>query len=128
MSALVKSVSWYLVVAMLVIGIVPRVDAAFSPSERIALAQFDRHVDMEKIQKVLEAKMVRDRLAQLGLSPEETRQRLDQLSDSRIHELALNLDQLKVGGDAWGVIVVLIVIAALVVLVLHLTGHRVFVR
>ena len=128
MSALVKSVSWYLVVAMLVIGIVPRVDAAFSPSERIALAQFDRHADMEKIQKVLEVKMVRDRLAQLGLSPEETRQRLDQLSDSRIHELALNLDQLKVGGDAWGVIVVLVVIAALVVLVLHLTGHRVFVR
>ena len=114
---------------MFIIGIAPKVDAAFSPSEQIALAQFDRNADLQKVRSFLESKMVRDRLAKLGYTQEEIQSKLNQLSDQQIHQFALNLDQLKVGGDdALGVIIALLVIALLVVLILQLTGHRVIVR
>jgi len=36
-----KWITWYLVIAMFVIGITPRVYAGFSPSEVIGLSQVD---------------------------------------------------------------------------------------
>jgi len=123
-----KQISWYLVVAMFIIGIAPRVDAGLAPSEIIALSQTDRAADLEKIQKVLELKAVSERLTQLGLAQEEIRNRLDQLSDQQIHQAALQLDDLKVGqGDALGLIIALLVIAILVVILLNITGRRVFI-
>ncbi len=122
-----KEVAWYLVFAMFIIGIVPKVEAGFAPSEAIALAQVDRAADMDKIQRVLETKMIKDRLEKFGFTQEEINNRLSQLSDQQIHRLALQLDDLKVGGDALGVIIALLVIAILVVILLQLTGHRVVV-
>ena len=54
-----KQISWYLIVAMFIIGIVPKADAGIAPSEIIVMSQVDRAADIEKIQKVLETKMVR---------------------------------------------------------------------
>jgi hypothetical protein len=123
-----KQISWYLVVAIFIIGIAPRVDAGFSPSEIIALSQTDRDADLAKIQKVLELKAVSERLTQLGLAQEEIKNRLDQLSDQQIHQAALQLDDLKVGqGDALGIIIAVLVIAILIVILLNLTGRRVFI-
>jgi hypothetical protein len=123
-----KQISWYLVVAMFIIGIAPRVDAGLSPSEIIALSQTDRAADITKIQKVLELKAVSERLTQLGLAQEEIKNRLDQLSDQQIHQAALQLDDLKVGqGDALGFIIALLVIAILLVILLNLTGRKVFI-
>lgn len=123
-----KQISWYLVVAMFIIGIAPRVDAGLAPSAAISLAQVDRQADLGKIQKVLETKMIRDRLEQYGLTQDEVNARLSQLSDQQMHSLALQLDDLKVGGDGLGIVIALLVIAILVVLLLYLTGHRVEVR
>ena len=123
-----KQISWYLVVAMFIIGIAPRVDAGLAPSEIIALSQTDRAADITKIQKVLELKAISERLTQLGLAQEEIKNRLDQLSDQQIHQAALQLDDLKVGqGDALGIIIALLVIAILLVILLNLTGRRVFI-
>ena len=123
-----KQVAWYLVFAMFIIGIAPRVDAGFAPSEAISLAQVDRQADLGKIQKVLETKMIRDRLEQYGFTPDEINARLSQLSDQQMHEFALQLDDLKVGGDGFGIIIALLVIAILVVILIYLTGHRVVVK
>jgi hypothetical protein len=123
-----KQISWYLVVAMFIIGIAPRVDAGLSPSEIIALSQTDRSADITKIQKVLELKAVSERLTQLGLAQEEIKNRLDQLSDRQIHQAALQLDDLKVGqGDIFGIVIALLVIAILLVILLNLTGRKVFI-
>ncbi|HMK50696.1 MAG TPA: PA2779 family protein [Thermodesulfovibrionales bacterium] len=123
-----KQISWYLVIAMFVIGIAPRVDAGLAPSEIIALSQTDRAADLEKIQKVLELKAVSQRMTQLGLAQEEIKSRLDQLSDQQIHQTAVQLDDLKVGqGDALGLVIALLVIAILLVILLNLTGRRVFI-
>src|SRR4030067_1508018 len=121
-----KWICWYLVIAMFVIGITPRVYAGFSPSEVITPLPAERASDLQKIQKFLEMKMVRERLGELGLSADEIQARVDQFSDPQIHQLALKLDDLKVAGDdALGIIILLLVIAVLVVLLIQLTGHKI---
>ena len=122
-----KYVSCYCVLAVFVIGLVPRVYAGFSPSEVVALPESDRSADLGKIQKMLEMKMVQERLKQLGFSDDEIQSRLGQSNDQQIHQLAQTLDQLRVGGDGGGVIIVLLLVAFIVVLVLYLTGTRVAV-
>lgn len=47
-----KYVAAYLICATFVIGITPRVDAAFAPSEVLALARTDRADDLAAVQKI----------------------------------------------------------------------------
>ena len=123
-----RHISWYLVIAMFIIGIAPRVDAGLAPSEIISLAQSERGADLEKIQKVLEIKAVGERLKQLGLTHDEIQQRLAQLSDRQVHQVALQLDNIRVGqDDALVIIIAILVIAILVVVLLKLTGHKVII-
>ncbi len=123
-----KHVAWYLVIAMFIIGIAPRVDAGLAPSEIIDIAQIDRSADLEKIQKVLEMKAISERLSQFGLTQDEIQKRFTQLSDQQIHQIALQLDDLKIGqNDPLAVIIALLVIVILVIVILKLTGHKVIV-
>jgi hypothetical protein len=127
-----KYISWYLVFAMFLIGIAPKVDAGLAPSELIAMSQTDRNADLEKIGQVLEMKMVGERLKQLGLTQAEVQTRLNSVSDQQLHELALQLDDLRVGGDGGAGLA----IAVLLILVLFLMfmmfasygGHRPYFR
>jgi len=124
-----KHVTWYLVVAMFVIGITPRVYAGFSPSEVVGVSPIDRGSDLGKIQNTIETKMIGERLKQIGLTPDEIQKKLSQLGDQQIHQLALQLDELKVGGDAgWTILGIIIVLAAIAVLVLYLSGHEVVIQ
>ena len=123
-----KSIAAYLVCAMFIIGIAPRVDASFSPSTALPLAQTDRSADLATLQTALEQKMVRERLVSLGFTSDEIRARVDQLSDQQLHQVAQHLDSLKVGGDGIGIIIGVLVIAILVVILLQLTGHKVIVK
>ncbi|MEW6615105.1 MAG: PA2779 family protein [Thermodesulfobacteriota bacterium] len=123
-----KQVVWYLVFAMFIIGIVPRVEASFASSEAVVITKAARASDMEGVQKVLETKIIKERLEKLGFTQDEISNRLSQLSDYQIHKLALQLDDLKVGGDGLGVVIAILVIAILVVILLHLTGHKVIIK
>ena len=128
-TALRKGITWYLVVAMFVIGITPRVYAGFSPSEGIGLSSLDRPSDVQKIQQFLEIKMVRERLREFGFSPDEIQARLNQLSDPQVHQLAVQIDNAKVGtDDGLGIVITLLVIAILVVILVWLLGHRVVIK
>lgn len=124
-----KCVVCYLVLALFVIGIVPRVEAAFAPSEALNLSVEARAGDIEKIRGALESKLVSQRLLDLGYTSEEVMTRLSQLTDSQIHSFAQKLDDLKVGGDSGlGIIIAVLVIIALVLVILQLSGHRIFVK
>jgi hypothetical protein len=113
---------------MFIIGIAPRVDAGLAPSEIIALSQSDRVADLGKIQKVIEVKAISERLKQFGLTQDEVQSRLAQMSDQQIHQVALQLDSLKVGqSDALFVIIAILVVAILVVVLLKVTGHKVII-
>jgi hypothetical protein len=109
-----------------VLGFVPRLDAAFVPSAD-SLPTLDRQSDMARVQKVIEDKMVRERLKDLGYTEEEISARLDQLSDQELHALAAQLDTLTVGGSTTSVIIILLLVAILVVLVLMFYGKRIAV-
>jgi len=124
---LMRHISWYLIIAMFIIGITPKVEAGIAPSEIIVMSQADRAADLGKVQKVLEMKMVRERLEKLGFAQDEIQSKLSSLSDQQMHNLALQIDEIKVGGDGLGIVIALLVIAILVVLLIQLTGHRVVV-
>jgi Family of unknown function (DUF6627) len=124
-----KHVTWYLVLAMFVIGTTPRVYANFSPSEIVGIPQIDRGSDLEKIQNALETKMIGERLKQIGFTLGEIQKKLDQLSDQQVHQLAQHLDELKVGGDAGGVVLItILVLAAIAVAVIYLSGHEIAIK
>jgi len=124
-----KGIAWYLVVAMFLIGIVPRAYAGFSPSEITLFSPTERATDLQKVKSFLERKIVAEKLKELGFSPAEIQKRLHDLSDQQIHQLALKIDEWKVGGDSGlGIVIALLVIAILIVLFLQLTGHRIVVK
>jgi hypothetical protein len=122
---------WTMVVVTLVIGwsqpegwamLVP---AAPTAPETAAIS--NRATDLQTIQRVLETKIVEQRLRDWGLTPDEVEARLSQLSDDQVHQMATRLDALMPGGEL-GLIILLLVIAIIVVLVLYLTDHRVVVE
>jgi hypothetical protein len=99
-----KLLSCYLVVAILAIGYLQNVYAGFAPSEVMTLTGVDRAEDLQKIQSALELKMVSERLKQLGFTTEEIKAKLAYLNDEQLHKIALQIDGLKVGGEALTVI------------------------
>jgi hypothetical protein len=119
---------WYLVGAMFVIGITPKCFAGFSPSGVITLSPAERTGDLKKMQNFLETKMVRERLKDLGFTPEEIRMKLSDLSDAQIHQLALNLDEMRVAGDGVGLFIAVFLIVALIVLIIYASGHKIVLK
>ncbi len=123
-----KWVTWYMATVMFFFGMIPRVDAGFSPSEGMGQSQMNRATDLEKIRKVLEVKMIRERLNALGFIHEEIQTKLTQLGDEQVHQLALKLDELNVGGDGAEAVIIILFLAILVVLIIYLLGYRVAVK
>ncbi len=121
-------VAWYMVTVMFLFGITPKVEAGFSPSEVIGQSQMDRSMDVEKVRKFLETKMIRERLHAFGFSQEEIQTRLNQLTDDQIHQVALKLDELKVAGNGAEAVIIVLLIAAIVLLIIYLLGYRVALK
>ena len=121
-------VLWYMVTVMFLFGITPKVDAGFSPSEIIGQSQINRSTNVEKIQKFLETKMVRERLRDFGFSQEEIQTRLNELTDDQIHQVALQLDDLKVAGNGAEAVIIILLILILVAVIIYVTGHRIVVK
>lgn len=103
-------------------ALAPRVDAAMAPAKGMISAE--REQDLAKVQSVLEKKEVSSRLESMGLSKAEVEKRLAMLSDQDLHKLALEIDKLNPGQDSLlGIIISLLVIAALVIIILYYTGN-----
>ena len=125
-----KGLIIYLILWVLLLGLTPEGIAMLIPST-LPDAQ-DRSIshrqsDLQRIQPVLESKLISQRLSDLGFTIEEVKERLAQLPDDQIHQVAQHLDGLQTGGDGLGIVIALLVIAILVVILLHITGHKVIV-
>ncbi len=87
-----------------------------------SISNQNRIQDLEKVQRVLEHKLIRQRLEDLGLSAEEAHARLDRLSDAQLHQLAMQIESLIPGGleRELGIIltVLLIILVAVVIIIL----------
>ena len=123
-----KWITCYLVLAMVVIGVVPPVEASFLSSETIKMTVNDRAPDLRSVQGTLETKLVSQRLVDLGFTAEEVGARLAQLSDQQIHQMAQKLNDVRVGQDGFGIVIGLLVIAGLVVLIYYLLHHQVVIK
>ena len=116
----IKNTTILLIMVMSVISLVPRVDASFIPSSG-SKAGAMRDQDLTVITKALENKMVKQRLQDLGFSEQEIQDRLSQLSDQEVHQLALQIDSLTQGGHMFGVVIAVLLIVVLVLVILKLT-------
>ncbi len=121
---------WTLVVTTFVTGVVPPEGWAMLAPPTAAATEpgtgLNRAADLQRIQNVLEAKVVRQRLEDYGLTAEEINARLSQLSDAQVHQLAMQIDALiPAGNGGFGIVIALLVIAILAVILIYLLGHRV---
>jgi transcriptional regulator of heat shock response len=124
---LLRQIAIILVVSMALISIVPQVDAAFISSEA-SFSDNLRQQDTATIKKVLEQKLIKQRLQALGYSGDEVKTRLDKLSDNELHRFATQLDTIAAGGDGLSVIVAILVIVGIIALVLFITGKRIVIQ
>lgn len=126
--AFVRIVACCVIIGLFVISIAPRVHAGFLPSERTASSQKNANLDLQNIRKTLETKMIRERLNKLGFSEDEIQVKLSKLDDQQIHQLALSIDDIKVAGNGFEVLVVLLLIGILIGVWFHLSGKRIVVH
>ncbi|HYS53986.1 MAG TPA: PA2779 family protein [Thermoanaerobaculia bacterium] len=107
--------------AVLVIAAIPTF-AAPAPSKVVANQSLEsRAADLALVRDVVANEQVAKVLAAHGFTPEQVNQRLGQLSNQDLHQLAQNLDQIQAAGLtkqewAWiaiAAIAVLVVIIAL---------------
>jgi len=127
-----KGLVIYLVIWVFLLGLLTSDGMAMLIPSMLPEAQgssiIQRESELQKIQALLESKLVSQRLSDLGFTVQEVQERLAQLPDEQIHQIAQHLDSLQTGGDsALGIIIALLVIAILVVILLHITGHKIIV-
>jgi len=108
-----KLLSCYLVVAVLAIGFVQNVYAGFVPSEVMNLTGVDHEEDLQNIQSAIELKMVSERLKQLGFTTEEIKAKLAYLSNEQLHNIAVQIDGLRVGGEFLTVVFAAVFVACI---------------
>jgi hypothetical protein len=123
-----KRTAFLLIVVMGLLSGVPRVEAGFVPSGLIESGQAGRVQDAAAVQKVLENRMVSERLATLGYDRSEIDARLSRLSDAEMHSLATQLDSLAPGGDVVGLVIGILVIVLLIVVIVKLMDKTIVVR
>jgi hypothetical protein len=79
-----------------------------------------RAADLKTIQTALESKIIRQRLTEFKLSPEQIDNRLSQLSDAQVHQTAMQIRTVSPGGDGGGgFLITVLVIAILVALFMY---------
>lgn len=126
-----KSLIVYLTLWVLLLGGFTSDSIAMLIPSALPPASFEadspRQQELQKIQSLLESKLIAQRLSDLGFTVKEIQERLAQLSDDQIHQIAQHLDSLQTGGDALGIVIAILVIAILVVILLQLTGHKIIV-
>ena len=120
-----KVLSLYLVLAMFCLTVPAQGWAMLLPADQASPA---RQADRGAIQRTLESTVVKQRLMDYGLSPEDALTRIDRLSDEQTHKLAANLDSLQAGADGVDALIFLLLVAIIVVVVLEATGHHVIFR
>lgn len=79
-----------------------------------------RATDLKTIQTALESKMLRQRLTELKLSPEQIDSRLSKLSDAQIHQTAMQIKTVNPGGHGGDFLISVLVIGILVALFMYI--------
>jgi Family of unknown function (DUF6627) len=84
--------------------------------------------DLDALVRLLEQKVIRTRLGELGLSAAEAEEVLRRLSPDERSELAARVEELDAGGNAAAALAIAIIVGLVVILTLELLGRRVLSR
>ena len=96
----------------------PRVQAMMAPSQTVAAAAMsDRASDLQTVRGALENRVVRQRLADMGLTPEQIDGRLNRLDDQKLHQVAMRIEKQNPAGDATGLVLTVLLLAIVVGLI-----------
>jgi hypothetical protein len=82
-------------------------------------SESNRLEDLRTLRKVLEHKIVKQRLQDIGLSAEEINTRLDRLSDGQLHLVAMQVNSIVPAGDngtLWTIVAILLIVILVVLL------------
>jgi hypothetical protein len=116
--------SLYLIVALFALALPAQGWAMLVPAGKTET----RPTDLARVQATLESSVVKQRLLDYGLTPEEVTKRLGALSNEQMHQFAAHLDAVQAGGDVLSDVIVILLIVVIVIAILELTGHHVVVR
>jgi hypothetical protein len=87
-----------------------------------------RQGDLLIVQRMLENRVVAQKLRDYGVSPADAQLRVANLSDQDLHTLATASKGLPSGGDGTGTIIALLVIVILVIVILRLMNKEIIVK
>lgn len=121
-----KNVALVMALLMTVIGFVPRAEAGFVAAHE-ALSQ-TRSQDLATVERVLQNKVVKQRLQEFGYSDQEVKDRLAQLSDQDLQQLAGKINTLAPAGDGFGFVIGVLIVAILVVILWLLVDKHVTIH
>ncbi|MCC5846860.1 MAG: PA2779 family protein [Verrucomicrobia bacterium] len=117
----IRSVAACLTLCFGLHGMVPMAAAGMIPSAVISTAD-TRAADLADVQQMLETKVVRHRLAELGFTTEEIEARIAFASDEELHQLASHSETLMAGG-AFGVMILVMAGVLLTMFIPRINGH-----
>ena len=117
---------WVLVAWMGGLATITTPAAAAPAPTHLVLAAPDRAAGLTAVQAFLERKVVRQRLADLGLSPEEIQARLPEMTDEQMHAMASRIDGLQAGGEL-GLVIGILVVVLIIIVILKLTDTKILV-
>ena len=131
-SGLVRFSPWRCLVGVLVawmggLAAVPVPAEAAPAPTHLTLAAADRAAGLTTIQTFLERKVVRQRLADLGVSPEEIQARLPEMTDEQMHAVASRIEGLQAGGDGLGIVIGILLLVLIIIVILKVTDTKVIV-
>lgn len=117
---------WLVVLWGIGVSAVPRLaEAVPFPPARAAEATGD----LETVRRLLEERVVRERLRALGVSEADLASLWLRLTDEERSEMAARADELRAGGDPVAIaLAISIIVAMVVILALELIGRRVISR
>lgn len=121
---LFKVLSLYLIVALSALSFPAAGWAMLLPAAQAEATSPER----ARVQAALESSVIKQRLMDHGLTPEETAQRLSALSDEQVHRLAADLEAVQAGGSVAGDVAAILLIIVIVIVILELTGHHVVMK
>jgi hypothetical protein len=104
--------------------------AGLAPSRATGATEIasPRDGDLIAVQRMLENKVVVQKLRDYGVMPDEARLRVASLSDAELHQLATATKGLPSGGDGIGALIGILVVVILVIVILKLLNKEIVIK
>jgi hypothetical protein len=108
------------ILPLLLLSLMPmESEAMLAPADGSITSDSSRTEDLQTVRKVLEQKIVQQRLQDIGLSQDDINIRLDRMSDGQLHAMATQLNSVIPAGDGgmiWQIVGILLIVILVILL------------